>query len=83
MSRVIECLFPHIAHWVQTHGWIELGYDDNRRSFARALDNGGMIWEGPDHYPTLDEALQALESALTEWMRAQGFEEAIATAAAH
>ena len=44
------------------------------RSFVRALDIGGMIWEGLEHYPTLDEALQALESALTEWMRAQGFE---------
>jgi hypothetical protein len=32
-----------------------------------------MIWEGLEQYPTLDEALQALEQALAEWMQAQGF----------
>jgi hypothetical protein len=59
---------------VQAHGYIEMGYDDYSRSFVWALDIGGMIWEGLEHYPTLDEALQALETALAEWMRAQGFE---------
>jgi hypothetical protein len=33
-----------------------------------------MIWEGLEQYSTLDDALQALESALAEWMQAQGFE---------
>jgi hypothetical protein len=33
-----------------------------------------MIWEGQERYHTLDEALQALERELAEWMRAQGFE---------
>jgi hypothetical protein len=53
---------------------IEIGYNEYSRSFVRALDIGGMIWEGLEHYPTLDEALQALEDALAEWMRAQDFE---------
>jgi hypothetical protein len=74
MHGTFERLYPHIARWVQAHGWIELGFDDYSHSFVRALDIGGMIWEGQERYPTLDEALQALESALTEWMQAQGFE---------
>jgi hypothetical protein len=32
-----------------------------------------MTWEGLERYSTLDEALQSLEHALAEWMRAQGF----------
>jgi hypothetical protein len=74
VSGAFDRLYPHIARWVQTHGWIEIGYDDYSRSFVRALDIGGMIWEGLEQYPTLDEALQALEEALAEWMQAQGFE---------
>jgi len=38
-------LYPHIARWVQAHGWIELGYDDYSRSFVRALEIRGMVWE--------------------------------------
>jgi hypothetical protein len=74
VSGTFERLYPHIARWVQAHGHIEMGYDDYSHSFIRALDIGGMIWEGLEHYPTLDEALQALERALAECMRAQGFE---------
>jgi hypothetical protein len=70
VNGTLEELYPHIAPWVQAHGWIEIGYDDYSRSFVRALDIGGMIWEGQEHYPTVDEALQALERALAEWMRA-------------
>jgi hypothetical protein len=35
---------------------------------VRALDEGGMVWKGSAHYETVDEALDALESALAEWM---------------
>ena len=72
MNGTFERLYPHIARWVRAHGWIELGYDDYSHSFVRALDIGGMVWEGQERYPTLDEALQALERALAAWMRAQG-----------
>jgi hypothetical protein len=74
VNGTFERLYPHITRWVQAHGYIEIGYDDYSRSFLRALDFGGMIWEGLEPYATLDEALLALEYALAEWMRAQGFE---------
>ena len=57
VSDAFERLYPHIARWVQAYGWIELGSGDYSHSFVRALDMGGMIWEGLEHYPTLDEAL--------------------------
>jgi hypothetical protein len=41
------------------------------RSFIRALDEGGMIWEGQEHYATLGDALQDLEAGLAAWMREQ------------
>lgn len=35
---------------------------------VRALDEGGMVWEGKVKYATLDELLQDLEAALSDWM---------------
>lgn len=45
VSGAFERLYPHIARWVQAHGWLELGYDDYSRSFVRALEIRGMVWE--------------------------------------
>ncbi len=66
-ARTFEETYPHIAWWVKNQGWIEMGWDDYSRSFLRALDPGGMIWEGDATYETVDEALQALEEELAEW----------------
>ena len=69
MSRSVDEAYPHLTEWVRTHGWVEIGYDDYRRSFIRALDSGGMVWEGDMVYDTLDSALQALDDALAVWMK--------------
>ena len=45
MASSVDEAFPHLTEWVTTHGWIEIGYDDYHRSFIRALDGGGMVWE--------------------------------------
>lgn len=55
---------PDITRWVMTQDWIEIGPDAYRPSFVRALDEGGMVWEGVMSYPTLDTALHALDTAL-------------------
>ena len=68
MASTFEKSYPNIAYWVRSHGWIELGRDHYSSSLVRALDEGGMVWEGSTHYETVDEALDALESALAEWM---------------
>lgn len=66
-----ETNYPHVARWVQEFGWIEIGQDDFSRSMVRALDIGGMIWEGRASYATLDDALKDLDQALAAWFRAE------------
>lgn len=75
----MEDHYPSLAEWVRQHGWIEIGQDDDSRSFIRVLDIGGMIWEGAEEYPTLDNALQAADQAVTTWMRQQFGESQSAT----
>ena len=72
MAQNLEATYPAISRWVQEYGWIEIGQDEMSRSFIRALNEGGMVWEGRRAYPTLDAALQALETGLMAWMREQG-----------
>jgi hypothetical protein len=68
VASLFEESYPNIANWVKSQGWIELGRDHYRPSLVRALDEGGMVWEGSADYGTLDEAFGALEMALAEWM---------------
>jgi hypothetical protein len=63
--------YPHIAQWVGD-GWIEMGRDDCNRSFVRALDIGGLVWEGNAQYATLDEAFQALDAGIAAWLKENG-----------
>jgi hypothetical protein len=74
MATSFEASYPHIAHFVDAIGRIEVGHDDDSplTSFIRAIDSGGMVWEGKDAYQALDEAFQDLESGLENWMREQG-----------
>ncbi len=67
VASSFEKSYPNITSWVTSQGWIELGQDAYSSSLVRALDEGGMVWEGSAHYGTLDEAFDALETALAEW----------------
>lgn len=62
-----ETHYPNVVTWVQD-GYIEVGWDDMSRSFVRALDAGGMVWEGKRAYASVDEALAALDAGIAEWM---------------
>jgi hypothetical protein len=64
-----EDTYPYIAEWVQDCGWIEIGQDEHSTSFVRALDIGGLVWEGKNRYGSLDDAFQDLEAGLAEWMK--------------
>jgi hypothetical protein len=64
----VEARYPNIASWVQD-GWIEVGRDDSGRSFVRALDCGGLVWEGDGPYASLDEALRALDAGIASWVQ--------------
>ncbi len=72
MAQNLDATYPTVARWVQEYGWIEIGQDDMSRSFVRALDEGGLVWEGQAQYPILDNALQDLETGLRAWMQEQG-----------
>jgi hypothetical protein len=37
MDRSVDEAFPHLTEWVTTHGWIEIGYDDDHRSDQSSL----------------------------------------------
>ena len=51
---------------------MEIGTDYNVQSFIRALDEGGMIWEGETQYPTMDAAFQALDAGIAVFVKEQG-----------
>ncbi|HEV2126738.1 MAG TPA: hypothetical protein VGW38_28605 [Chloroflexota bacterium] len=65
-SAFEEC-YPALSRWVQGAGWLEVGRVDWSRSLIRALDEGGLIWEGGETAPTVSAALAEAESALTAW----------------
>ena len=69
MTNSIEKLYPTVAEWVMTQGWIEIGQDEGSDSFIRALDEGGLVWEGKQSYHTLDHAMRDLEQGLAEWLK--------------
>lgn len=70
-AMAFQARYPNIAAWVQD-GWIAVGRDDYSRSFVRALDIGGMVFEGKSHYASLDEALCDLDAGIAAWLRESG-----------
>jgi len=61
--------YPTIDRFIFEHGWIEIGSDEYSTSFIRALDPGGMVWEGKQFYDTLEDALADLERGLAQWLK--------------
>jgi hypothetical protein len=54
--------------WQLSQGWIEIREEEYSSSLVRALDEGGLVWESSDEHESVDEALQALEMELAEWL---------------
>lgn len=55
--------YPHLAWWVENHGYFELGTDEYSSSLLRILDEGGMCFEDTDS-DGVDFALAAGEEFL-------------------
>ena len=70
MADLFDERFPNIADWVLGDGYLEIGRDEDSRSLVRALDMGGMLWEGKTRYASVEELLQDLDKALAEIMEA-------------
>lgn len=59
--------YPSLSAWIKHGGWIELGSDSGfTRSYARVLDEGGMLWERDEPIDNLDEVLEAMEAAVRD-----------------
>jgi hypothetical protein len=71
MSKSFEATYPNITHWVEAHGWIEIGADEYSTSLVRVLDEGGMVWESEDD-DSLDAALKAGDTAVAKWLAEKG-----------
>jgi len=58
---------------VQEFGWIEVGYDEDSplTSFIRAVNVGGMVWEGKDKYDSFEDAFGELNAFLESWLQNQ------------
>jgi hypothetical protein len=69
MSDDFAHRYPNIHRFVFERGWIEVGSDEYSSSFIRALDPGGLVWEGAQLYDSLDEALADLERGLAQWLK--------------
>lgn len=76
MATSFAELYPNLAYWVESFGWIELGQNDFSTSLIRVLDIGGMIWESEEQYDSLDAALQEAEEVVAAWFKEQGIEDA-------
>ena len=64
-----EVRYPALTRWVQGAGWLEMGRVDWSRSLIRALDEGGLIWEGGETAPSISAALAEAETTLAAWFR--------------
>ncbi len=69
MSDKFTHRYANINRFVFKYGWIEVGFDEYSQSFIRALDPGGLVWEGKQFYDSLDEAMADLERGLAQWMK--------------
>lgn len=71
----IDQKYHNIAMWV-ADGCIEIGYCDDGYSnvSARAMDEGGTIWETEETFTTLEAALDALEAGIAAWCEENGVE---------
>jgi hypothetical protein len=61
----VEELYPTIARFVRTQGHIEIGDQESFGFVARALDYGGLVFEGRK-VKTLAAAMSALEKGLAD-----------------
>lgn len=76
MTTSFAELYPNLAYWIETFGWIELGQDDYSSSLIRILDSGGMIWESEETYDALDATLREAEAAVADWFKEVNMEDA-------
>ncbi len=71
-TKTLDERYPHLSRFLAIQGWVEIGADEYSTSFVRALDPGGMVYEGLENYASLDEALADLDQGVKEYMEEHG-----------
>lgn len=61
--------YPNVNAWVFGGGWIEIGQDRHGGPFARALDEGGQVWEGKRKYRPLEVIMKDLDRGIAKWLK--------------
>lgn len=65
IEKNFENRYPDIAQWVQD-GTIEIGFEYRRGVAARAIDEGGVVWEG-DNLKNMENAMRVLDAGIKKW----------------
>jgi hypothetical protein len=71
-SKTLDERYPHLQRFLKVQGWVAIGQDEYSSSFVRALDPGGMVYEGKDNYARLEDALADLDAGVKAYMDEQG-----------
>ena len=72
-SKYLEARYPTLTRFVYEIGRVEIGLGDYQSSaFVVAYDEGGTVYEGQDSYPSLDAALQDLDTGIREYLEKLG-----------
>lgn len=65
IEKNFENRYPNIAQWIQ-YGVIEIGFEYGRDIVARAINEGGVVWEG-GNLKNLEKALESLDEGIKKW----------------
>ena len=67
MKGTLAKTYPNVAYRITGRGRIELGEE----YYSRVIDEGGLVWEGREHYDTLEEALAEADAAIGKWLQGE------------
>ncbi len=72
MPTELEKKFPNIVKWIKDDGWIELGGSPYAGGAAKALNEGGCVFEGKSRYSSLDAMLKDVDAGIRHWLHENG-----------
>jgi hypothetical protein len=70
----VEIMFPAVAKYVVSYGYVEIGDQETFGFVVRAIGYGGLDFED-DTPETLAEAMAALEQGLVRWFKEEMLED--------
>ena len=59
--------YPYITDLINNGGGLSMEYIRMAKFVAVAFDEGGTIWEGKDHYDSIEALLDDAERGIKRW----------------